>query len=51
MTVYNALMILGALVLVAIVVKGFWGGRRVKAIEQPDNAPSTDGSHSSGGGD
>lgn len=50
MTIYNVLMILGALVLVAIVVKGLWGGRRVKAIEQPDNV-STGGGESHHGGD
>jgi FtsZ-interacting cell division protein ZipA len=37
MTIYNALMIVGVIVVVAIIVKGFWSARRVKAIEQPDN--------------
>ena len=37
MTIYNVLMMLGVIAIVAIVVKGLWGGRRVKAIEQPDN--------------
>ena len=50
MTIYNALMVLGALVLVAIVGKGLWSGTRVKAIEQPDNA-STGGDGSLHGGD
>ena len=51
MTIYNVLMMIGALVLVAIVVKGLWGGRRMKAIEQPDNAPSTGGDGAHPGGD
>jgi FtsZ-interacting cell division protein ZipA len=50
MTIYNALMMLGVIVLVGIVVKGFWGARRVKAIEQPDNVSTGgDGSHHGGG--
>jgi FtsZ-interacting cell division protein ZipA len=49
MTIYNVLMMLGVIVLVGIVVKGFWGARRIKAIEQPDNwqtrNPPTDPHH------
>ena len=48
MTIYNALMTLGVIVIVAIIVKGFWSARRVKAGEPPDNWPSTGGSHPGG---
>jgi hypothetical protein len=48
MTIYNALMTLGVVVIAGIIAKGFWSARRVKAIEQPDNSPSDSGQH---GGD
>jgi hypothetical protein len=37
MTVYHILMALGVVVVMAIVVKGFWSGDSVRPIEQPDN--------------
>lgn len=37
MTIYNLLMAFGLVVVVGIVVKGFWGSTRVKPIKQPDN--------------
>ncbi|MBX5088315.1 MULTISPECIES: hypothetical protein [Rhizobium] len=42
MTVYNLLMSLGVVVLIGILLKGFWAVTRVKPREQPDN-PQSDG--------
>jgi FtsZ-interacting cell division protein ZipA len=48
MTIYNVLMIVGFIVIVGIIARGFWSARRVKAIEQPDNWQSGDSSHHGG---
>ncbi|MGK6317497.1 hypothetical protein [Neorhizobium sp. DT-125] len=40
MTLYNVLMSFGVVVLIGILLKGFWGVTRVKPLEQPDNAQS-----------
>lgn len=40
MTLYNVLMSLGVVVLIGILLKGFWGVTRMKPLEQPDNAQS-----------
>lgn len=40
MTLYNVLMSLGVVVLIGILLKGFWGVTRIKALKQPDNAQS-----------
>lgn len=50
MTIYNVVMTLGVVVVLAIIAKGFWSAGRVKAIEQPDNSQQTppDGSHHGG---
>jgi FtsZ-interacting cell division protein ZipA len=45
MTIYNALMTLGVVVIVGFIAWGFWSARRVKATEQPDNWQSGDSSH------
>ena len=37
MTIHDLLVIFGCIVVVGIIVKGFWGATRVKPIEQPDN--------------
>ncbi|MBX4871399.1 hypothetical protein [Rhizobium bangladeshense] len=42
MTFYNLLMSLGVVVLIGILLKGFWGVTRVKPLEQHDN-PQSDG--------
>jgi hypothetical protein len=36
-TIGDVLALLGLVVVVGIIVKGFWGSTRVKPIEQPDN--------------
>lgn len=38
MTIYSLLMALGLVVVIGIIVKGFWGSTRVKSLEQPDNS-------------
>lgn len=40
MTVYNLLMSFGFVVMIGVLVKGFWGVTSVKPLEQPDNAQS-----------
>ena len=40
MTFYNLMMSFGLVVMIAVMVKGFWGITRVKPLEQPDNAQS-----------
>ncbi|WP_256752322.1 hypothetical protein [Mesorhizobium sp. Mes31] len=45
MTISGILAALGGLIVLGIIVKGFWGGDRVKPIEQPDNWQN----HTSGG--
>jgi FtsZ-interacting cell division protein ZipA len=37
MTIYNLLMIIGLVVVIGVIVKGFWSSTRVKPMEQPDN--------------
>ena len=37
MTIYDLLMMTGLVVVVGVIVKGFWSSTRVKSIEQPDN--------------
>lgn len=37
MTIYNALMAIGVVVVAIVIARGFWSARRVKRIEQPDN--------------
>lgn len=42
MTFYNVLMGLGLVVMIGVVVKGFWRATRLEPREQPDN-PQSDG--------
>ena len=49
MTGYDWLMAFGAVVLVGIVVRGFWRAEKVDSLEQPDNWQSTSGGPDSTG--
>jgi FtsZ-interacting cell division protein ZipA len=40
MSLYNVLMSLGVVVLIGILLKGFWGVTRIEPLKQPDNAQS-----------
>ncbi|SCB60468.1 hypothetical protein GA0061105_11139 [Rhizobium aethiopicum] len=40
MTLYNVLMFLGLVVMIGVVVKGFWGVTRLKPLEQHDSPQS-----------
>jgi hypothetical protein len=37
MTLYDALMVLGLVILVGIILKGFWAANRVKPTDQREN--------------
>ena len=39
MTIYELLMSVGCVVVLGVIVKGFWSGTRVKPTDQPDNWP------------
>ncbi len=41
--VYGIVMALGGLVIVGVILKGFWAGDSVKSIEQQDNWQSHTG--------
>jgi hypothetical protein len=47
MTISGILATVGGLVVLAIIIKGFWSADKVEPIDQPDNSH---GAHGSGNG-
>jgi hypothetical protein len=49
MTLYDAFLALGAIVVFGIILKGFRSAYKVKALDQPDNWQNPGGPDGSGG--